>query len=37
MTKLDKTQFAQPQVARTPYAAPPAAPADPYDDEDIPF
>lgn len=28
---------AQPQVARTPYAAPPAAPADPYDDEDIPF
>lgn len=26
------------QVARTPYAAPPAAPADPYDDdEDIPF
>lgn len=27
----------QPQAARTPYAAPPAAPADPYDDEDIPF
>lgn len=26
----------QQQVARTPYAAPPAAPADPYD-EDIPF
>ena len=41
MTPRDRGQErqepAQPQVARTPYAAPPAAPADPYDDEDIPF
>lgn len=40
MTPRDGAQgrqaVSQPQVARTPYAAPPAAPADPYD-EDIPF
>lgn len=40
MTPRDRGQerqaASQPQVARTPYAAPPAAPADPYD-EDIPF
>lgn len=40
MTPRDRGQErqepAQQQVARTPYAAPPAAPADPYD-EDIPF
>lgn len=41
MTPRDGAQgrqaVSQPQVARTPYAAPPVAPADPYDDEDIPF
>lgn len=40
MTPRDRGQEqqaeSQQQVARTPYAAPPAAPADPYD-EDIPF
>lgn len=40
MTPRDRGQErqapARQQVARTPYAAPPAAPADPYD-EDIPF
>lgn len=40
MTPRDGAQgrqaVSQPQVARTPYAAPPVAPADPYD-ENIPF
>lgn len=39
MTPRDRGQERQApaQQAAIPYAAPPAAPSDPYDDEDIPF